>query len=244
MTGKSKRYIHLIGEQQLLLVILPGTQVLVLWRLVGWCELRQCADWLCAVRLAKVGDGVAVVEPRGQVLGEDDAVASRAELVVGPARKTVANVDDHLVEVLGRDGEVSARVVLGLNLQAASVVLEEQGDCAEVGVFRDALGAFADLGGLAARVVVQAQLRRVVVAEVEEEVGLEVQADGKGAEDVLVDAVAALVEGFHGLTEAGDVGLVGPAVGVEVVLDRADIKRFLGETVSIRQIVDRKGGVP
>lgn len=116
---------HLIGQQQLLLVVLPSAQVLVLGCFIDGCELRQCADGLCAVGLAKVCDRVTVIQPLRQVLGEDDAVAGRSELVVGPARQAIANVDNHLVEVLRGDGEVSSRIVLSLNLQTARVILEE-----------------------------------------------------------------------------------------------------------------------
>lgn len=100
-------------------------------------------------------------------------------------------------------------------------------------MFGDSLGALADLGGLAAGVVVQAQFGSVVVAKVEEEVGLKIKTDGEGSEDVLVDAVAALIEGLHGLTEARNIGLVGPAVGVQVILDGSDIERFLVREVSM-----------
>lgn len=220
-------YLPLICSQEFQLVVLPRRDVIILGYLALLQELRQRSHGLGPVRLRKVRDRVPIRDPVARAWREEHAVARRPQPLVGPTLQAVPDVDDDLVRVLGQYGQVPPRVGLVLDLEAADRVLEEQGDGAEVGVLRDAHGALAEGRDVGGRVVVDAQLRRVDAAEVLEEGRAEVHARLDGAEDVEVDLVAGVVEGLHEGPEAGQVLLVGPPVGVQVVLLGALIERFL-----------------
>ena len=147
---------------------------------------------------------------------------SRPNHIIRPARQQIRGIHHDRV---GDGRGVDKRALGTLDLQAAAVVLEEQGDAAVVGV-----GAGADLAFVLGedalghgRVVQQAQR---VVADVgvfvEEGFG-EVEAEGDGAHDEHVERLALVEEGLHYGFEFDCLGLfllVGSwsAVGVPVAL--------------------------
>lgn len=68
--------------------------------------------------------------------------------------------------------------------------------------------------------MVQAELRCVGTAKVQQERRAEAKADGEGLEDILMDLVTALVKGFSDGAKPRHIIFVRPSVGVEFVASR------------------------